>query len=71
MFLALARGYIRRLHRSWRYEMFEIIRWVSLGLLWVALVINVWGVVRNHRLFKEWELLIEDLRSRIEAIKKD
>lgn len=51
--------------------MFEIIRWVSLGLLWVALVINVWGVVRNHRLFKEWERLIEDLKSRIEAIKKD
>lgn len=37
----------------------EIVRWISLVLLWIAMGINVWGVVKSSRLIREYEKLLE------------
>lgn len=36
--------------------MFEVIRWISLAMLWVCIAANVWVMVRNARLNKQLKL---------------
>ena len=36
--------------------MYEVIRWISLALLWVAMGVNVWTIIRNVRLHKLLEV---------------
>lgn len=33
----------------------EIVRWISLVLLWIAMGINVWGVAKSSRLIREYQ----------------
>jgi hypothetical protein len=40
---------------------FEVIRWSSMVLMWVALALNVWGVYRNHKLSEQYRGLIDKL----------
>ena len=35
--------------------MYEVIRWVSLVLLWMAFAINVWSFIRSQKAYKRFE----------------
>lgn len=44
---------------------FEIIRWTSLVLLWVALTLNLIGIVRNDRFHKQLTKMLKDWQERM------
>ena len=39
----------------------EVIRWVSVALLWAAMALNVWSFRRTNREFKRYRALYEKL----------
>lgn len=47
----------------------EIIRWISIAALWIALAINVWATCRTVRLKKIYEALIKEYQECIAEIK--
>lgn len=48
---------------------FEVIRWGSIVLCWIALGLNIVGMYRNHKLSKLYRRCIEELREKIEWLR--
>lgn len=40
--------------------MFEVIRWVSLVILWLCITLNLWCIVRSRRFIKNWDKIINE-----------
>lgn len=40
--------------------MVEIVRWISLVLLWIAMGINVWATVKANRLIKKYQNKLQE-----------
>lgn len=51
--------------------MFEVIRWVSMVLLWIAMAGNVWCFVRGVKLNRESEKLNDEFRDLIDKLRSD
>lgn len=50
--------------------MFEVIRWISIVLMWLAVGMNLYAMVRCNRTYKQYNRMIEELKAWI-AYKKE
>lgn len=48
--------------------MFEVIRWVSIGVLWLCIIANWLMIFRNHKLGKQYKKLIDKAEEDLIAI---
>ncbi len=39
--------------------LYEVIRWISLVILWVCIGFQIWSIRRSSRTLKEWKRAIE------------
>ena len=40
--------------------MFEVIRWISLAILWVCIALNGMCIIRNRRFIKNWNKILDE-----------
>lgn len=50
--------------------MYEVIRWISIVLMWIAVAMNLWAMTRCNRTYKQYKLLITEVQAWI-AYKKE
>lgn len=43
----------------------KVLYWIATAILWALIVMNFRSLCRNHRLYKEYGLLIDDLKRRL------
>lgn len=39
--------------------MFEVIRWISLAILWLCIALNAVCIIRSRRFIKQWDKIID------------
>lgn len=50
--------------------MYEVIRWISIGLMWLAVGMNLYAMVRCNRTYKQYRSLIKEVEAWV-AYKKE
>lgn len=46
---------------------FEVIRWVTLAILWGCIGLNVWSIIRNWRQYHYWQ---KEFRARLKEMEE-